>query len=40
MELTLIEDNNFLRIDEATELELEQLNISLINEYEFLQILK
>ena len=29
MELTLIEDNNFLRIDEATELELEQLNISL-----------
>jgi len=29
MELTLTEDNQFLRIDEATELELEQLNISL-----------
>jgi superfamily II DNA or RNA helicase len=29
MELTLIEDNQFLRIDDATELELEQLNISL-----------
>jgi hypothetical protein len=29
MELTLTEDNQFLRIDDATELELEQLNISL-----------
>jgi superfamily II DNA or RNA helicase len=29
MELTLTEDNQFLRIDVATELELEQLNISL-----------
>ena len=29
MELTLTEDNQFLRIDTVTELELEQLNISL-----------
>jgi superfamily II DNA or RNA helicase len=34
MELTLTEDNQFLRIDDATELELEQLNISLTRRIE------
>lgn len=34
MELTLTDDNQFLRIDQATELELEQLNISLTRRIE------
>ena len=34
MELTLTENNQFLRIDEATEMELEQLNISLTRRIE------
>ena len=34
VELTLTEDNQFLRIDAATELELEQLNISLTRRIE------